>query len=381
MKNLFTLLFFVLFAKNIFAQCTVSITSLSLTSNGNISVTAAGTGLTTPTYAWTWGDGSLPTNGQTASHLYTRDSSFNVCVRYFSTSNPLACGTSIIQSCSTVVVTGTQPAIPCTVTITGVSMSNGSVNVTANSTTPNPVYGWTWGDNSTPSQGSAASHTYTRDTTFNICVNFSSTSQNCGFAPIQVCTSVVVTGSTPPPPCEATISTPSVAPNTGNVSVTLTGTGASVPGYAMNWGDQTLPSANASGSFTHTYAASGVYQICGVYTNTLSPQTCNDTVCTNVTISLPTTVAEVISQTPTQLSVQPNPFKNRLEIKYTLAQTADVELSVFDVLGNKVQTLQTATQNAGEYQTAWEASTAATGIYFLRLWDGRQVQTFRIIKE
>jgi hypothetical protein len=196
-----------------------------------------------------------------------------------------------------------------------------------------------------------------------------------------VCTSVVVTGSTPPPPCEATISTPSVAANTGNVSVTLTGTGASIPGYAMNWGDQTLPSANTSGSFTHTYAASGVYQICGIYTNTLSPQTCNDTVCTNVTISLPTTVAEVANQMPTQLSVQPNPFKNRLEIKYTLAQTADIELSVFDVLGNKVQTLQTATQTAGEYQTAWDANTATTGVYFLRLWDGRQVQTFRIIKE
>ena len=63
----------------------------------------------------------------------------------------------------------------------------------------------------------------------------------------------------------------------------------------------------------------------------------------------------------------PNPFNNGTTIGYQLAAVSDVELSVYNLLGQKVETLVDGLQEADHYLVQWDASRFASGIYFYHL--------------
>ncbi len=63
----------------------------------------------------------------------------------------------------------------------------------------------------------------------------------------------------------------------------------------------------------------------------------------------------------------PNPFNPRTVIRWQLAGSSDVELSVYNLLGRKIATLVSERQEAGYYQITWDASRFACGIYFYRI--------------
>ena len=68
----------------------------------------------------------------------------------------------------------------------------------------------------------------------------------------------------------------------------------------------------------------------------------------------------------------PNPFNPATTIKYALPQVADVELTVYNVVGQPVRTLVAEHQSAGRYVVEWDATNGsghslASGMYFYRL--------------
>ena len=63
----------------------------------------------------------------------------------------------------------------------------------------------------------------------------------------------------------------------------------------------------------------------------------------------------------------PNPFNPITLIKYQLPMNSDVEISIYNLLGQNVTTLVNERQNAGTYQVTWDASAFASGIYFYRI--------------
>ena len=75
----------------------------------------------------------------------------------------------------------------------------------------------------------------------------------------------------------------------------------------------------------------------------------------------------------------PNPFNPRTTIKYQLQMISEVELSVYNVLGQKVATLVSENQPAGEYNIEWDASGLASGMYYYRLTAGQFVETKRLV--
>jgi len=63
----------------------------------------------------------------------------------------------------------------------------------------------------------------------------------------------------------------------------------------------------------------------------------------------------------------PNPFNPVTMINYQLPMTNDVELSIYNLIGQKVATLKNEQQHAGYYQVEWDASGNASGIYYYRM--------------
>jgi len=63
----------------------------------------------------------------------------------------------------------------------------------------------------------------------------------------------------------------------------------------------------------------------------------------------------------------PNPFNPVTTINYQLPQVSKVDLSIYNLLGQKVYTLLNKKQPIGNYTMEWDASSFSSGIYFYRL--------------
>jgi hypothetical protein len=68
----------------------------------------------------------------------------------------------------------------------------------------------------------------------------------------------------------------------------------------------------------------------------------------------------------------PNPFNGSTQIYYTLTHQSDVDLSIFNLLGQKVATLIHGRQESGRHTASWDGSDASysimpSGIYLYRL--------------
>ena len=92
----------------------------------------------------------------------------------------------------------------------------------------------------------------------------------------------------------------------------------------------------------------------------------------------PAVVAGVLElqSTPREFALHqnfPNPFNPDTTIKYDLAESADVTLQIYNVLGQVVRTLVASeAQNAGRYQIRWNGMddrgvSVSSGIYFYQI--------------
>jgi hypothetical protein len=63
----------------------------------------------------------------------------------------------------------------------------------------------------------------------------------------------------------------------------------------------------------------------------------------------------------------PNPFNPNTTIEYFLPEPNRVELSIFDIAGNHLETLVNAEQSTGQHRIQWEADHYCSGIYFYSL--------------
>jgi len=63
----------------------------------------------------------------------------------------------------------------------------------------------------------------------------------------------------------------------------------------------------------------------------------------------------------------PNPFNPTTTISYQLPSISKINLSIYNILGQKLTTLVAEKQPAGSYKAVWDASGIASGVYFYRL--------------
>jgi len=76
----------------------------------------------------------------------------------------------------------------------------------------------------------------------------------------------------------------------------------------------------------------------------------------------------------------PNPFNPKTIISYQLPVISDVELSIYNILGQKAATLVSDRQPAGNYKLEWDAAGFSSGIYFyVLLTEGGVRQTKKLV--
>lgn len=97
------------------------------------------------------------------------------------------------------------------------------------------------------------------------------------------------------------------------------------------------------------------------------------------------TSVEPLTERPTSFELRqnyPNPFNPSTSIAYTLAESGDVLLEVYDMLGRRIATLVNTTQQPGQYTVSFDASGLATGTYLYRLQTGsfEQTRTMMLLK-
>ncbi|PJA28891.1 MAG: hypothetical protein CO189_03830 [candidate division Zixibacteria bacterium CG_4_9_14_3_um_filter_46_8] len=71
----------------------------------------------------------------------------------------------------------------------------------------------------------------------------------------------------------------------------------------------------------------------------------------------------------------PNPFNAATKIVYNVPSNSFVNLSIYNLRGQKVETLVSGNQEAGNKSVAWDASGYPSGIYFYRLTAGEKTET------
>lgn len=75
----------------------------------------------------------------------------------------------------------------------------------------------------------------------------------------------------------------------------------------------------------------------------------------------------------------PNPFNPGTVISYRLPENSLVQIKVYDLLGNEIETLVNEEKSAGEYQIYFNADFLSSGVYFYRVTAGNFSQTRKMI--
>lgn len=75
----------------------------------------------------------------------------------------------------------------------------------------------------------------------------------------------------------------------------------------------------------------------------------------------------------------PNPFNPATKISYSIPEAGNVELKVYDILGNEVITLVNEEKSPGKYIAEFNASTLASGVYMYTLRTNNFIQSKKMI--
>ena len=99
-----------------------------------------------------------------------------------------------------------------------------------------------------------------------------------------------------------------------------------------------------------------------------------DSVSTDIAVSVEN-IYELIPETPQLGQNYPNPFNPETTISYNLPNTGNVELSIYNVLGQKIRSLINARQISGDHHVSWDGLNdseiqVSSGVYFYKLRTG-----------
>ncbi len=115
------------------------------------------------------------------------------------------------------------------------------------------------------------------------------------------------------------------------------------------------------------------YQVCDRET----PTECSNEVTVEPLIGPNPDAREEIATT--EVRAYPNPFNPTTTLAFTLAESADVELAVYNTLGQRVALLADGMYDAGAHEAVFAAGSLPSGIYLYRLRAGSDFQSGQLM--
>ncbi len=104
-------------------------------------------------------------------------------------------------------------------------------------------------------------------------------------------------------------------------------------------------------------------------------------------ISKPLTFEKIqkVSRNTLHLKVGPNPFNNTIRFSFTLTESSQMSLTIYDINGKRIKTLVNGLKDSGDYQIDWDGRDGSknlipNGIYYYRFHTGNLVEMKSIIK-
>lgn len=101
-----------------------------------------------------------------------------------------------------------------------------------------------------------------------------------------------------------------------------------------------------------------------------------------VLVRNPLGIQKISEGVPDKYSLEqnyPNPFNPATNIKFSVPQSSQVRLFIFDASGRVVETPVNDNLNSGTYNVTWNANRFASGIYFYKLQAGSFTETKKMI--
>jgi len=103
----------------------------------------------------------------------------------------------------------------------------------------------------------------------------------------------------------------------------------------------------------------------------------------SVTFTINTnSVEDIFGSIPADFTLRgnyPNPFNAQTSIKFGLPSTADVNLEIYSITGQKVMTYDRQSMSAGWHTVTWDASDVSSGVYFVQMKSGSTLLTHKMM--
>ena len=90
----------------------------------------------------------------------------------------------------------------------------------------------------------------------------------------------------------------------------------------------------------------------------------------SIILSQTTSIRELNGHMPNGINLEqnyPNPFNPKTVIRWQLAVDSHIDLSIYNILGQKITTLVSGKQTSGKHQIEWNAQNYPSGLYLYKL--------------
>ena len=92
--------------------------------------------------------------------------------------------------------------------------------------------------------------------------------------------------------------------------------------------------------------------------------------------------SDIAEQTPAQFNLKqnyPNPFNANTTIEYSLNEPGSINLDIYNIHGQHLDTLVQGNQSAGNHKAVWKADNYSSGTYIAKLRTGDKIETKKMI--
>ncbi len=335
----------------------------------------------TTSYNWDFGDGTYGT-GNSTNHTYSVSGNYTVHLSVNSF-NPNDSTQTCGASDSALVTANTNSATSCYVSLTSMNNGGGSYsyyqNTTSNFIPAQKIFSWTVDGNS-GGNDTMLTVTLTGTYTHTICVVVWLIDQLGDTCSATTCVYTTILGS-----CQAAFVLIQDSLNPTVYYGYNNSTGSNLT-YLWDFGDGTTSTLAYP---SHSYAVTGVYNICLTVTDTVS--LCTNVYCdsagvfkmmtgmSSVTI-LGTTVGMEEKKTELEFTVAPNPLTESSTITVFSKENKTLQYSIINLVGQTI-TNQNLIVSEGKNSFTLNTASLSSGVYFLSVTEkGKLLKNIKLVK-